>query len=280
MRVILLTAASALALGAAGCARHADYAHRTALDCPGRQGELERTGIAPDRKSCTYRARDGAEIALRLTPVSGDAPTTLGAIETSLVGPPSATPPAAAAPGAPAPPRPPAPPPPPAGASDAAKAAEEASRDARASGDQDWNTGRHHGVTIGHGDKGIVVQGDDGDGDAHINLPGVRIDAEGDNATVDIGGIHVNANQDQATMRMFRDVRLRGQAFSREKNGVRATFFARRDNLPDGYRFVGYQAAGPKTGPLAVAVVKSREASPGDRLYRDVARLVRRNGGA
>jgi hypothetical protein len=278
MRVILLTAASALALGAAGCARHGDYAHRTALDCPDHQGQLERTGIAPDRKSCTYKARDGAEVTLRLTPVSGDAPATLGAVEASLVGPASAKPLAAGEAATPAPPPTPRPPAPPAASGDAARAAAEASRDAGAASDQDWNSGRHHGVTIEHGEKGVVAHGDDGD--AHINLPGMHIDAEGDNATVDIGGIHVDANQDQATMHVIRDVRLRGEAFSRERNGVRATFFARRDDLPDGYRFVGYQAAGPKTGPLAVAVVKSREASPGDRLYRDVARLVRRNGGA
>jgi hypothetical protein len=275
MRVIYLTAVSALALSAAGCARH-DYAHRTALDCPSRQGQLERTGVAPDRKSCSYKARDGAEVTLQLTPVSGDASSTLKAIETSLMGAAPAEP-AAAASAAPAPPPAPAPP---AASGDAAKAAAEASGDARAAGDQDWDAGRHHGVTVEHGEKGIVVHGDDGDGDAHINLPGVHIDAEGDNATVDIGGIHVNADQDQATMHVVRDVRLRGEAFSRGKNGVRATFFARLDNLPNGYRFVGYQAAGPKAGPLAVAVVKSREASPGDRLYRDVERLVRRNGGA
>lgn len=281
MRVILLTAAAtALALGATGCAPHTDYARRTALDCPDRQGELERTGIAADRKSCTYTSRDGAEITLKLTPVSGDATTTLSAIETGLVGPAASKAPSTGAEAAqpPAAPAPPAPPTPPAHTGDAAKAAAEARQDARAAGeDEDWDTGGHHSVTI-HG-KAVDV-GDDGD-DAHVTLPGLRIDTEGDNARVDIGGIHVDANEDQATVRVVRDVRLRGQAFSREKNGLRATFIARRDNLPDGYRYVGYEASGPKSGPLTVAIVKSRnEIRHGGRMLHDLERLVRRNGGA
>jgi len=279
MRVILLTAAaSTLALGAAGCAPHPDYAHRTALDCPDRQGELERTGIATDRKSCTYRSRDGAEITLQLTPVSGDASTTLAAIETSLIGPAAAKDSTSGAAETPEAPQPPAPPKSPTPPDDAAKAVAEAHRDARAGDDgEDWNAGSHHGVTVGG--KAVVVDGDDQE--AHVNLPGLHIDADGDNAKVDIGGIHVDASEDQATVRVQRDVRLRGEAFSREKNGLRATFIAKRDNLPDGYRYVGYEASGPKQGPLTVAIVKSRdEISHGSRLQHDLERLVRRNGGA
>lgn len=282
MRVILLTAAaSALALGAVGCAPHPDYAHRTALDCPDRQGELERTGIAADRKSCTYRSREGAEITLQLTPVSGDASTTLKAIETSLVGPSEAAPAPPAAPETPEKPaksEPPAPPKPPTPPDAAAKAAAEADRDARAGKDgQDWDTGRHHSVTV----AGKAVEVDDDNGAAHVNLPGLHIDTEGENAKVDIGGIHVDANEGQTTVRVIRDVRLRGEAFSRERNGLRATFIARRDNLADGYRSVGYEASGPKQGPLTVAIVKSREEiGHGGRLLHDIERLVRRNGGA
>jgi len=281
MRVILLSvAASTLSLGVAGCARHVDYASRTTLDCPERQGALQRTGIAPDRKSCTYRGRDGAEVTLQLTPVNGDAMSTLSAIETSLVGPAGAKPSTANAAG-PETPTPPKPPSSPESPDDAARAAAEADRDAHAGKDgADWDTGRHHGVTIQHDGKNVVV-GDEGGEDAHVNLPGLHIDTEGDNARVDIGGIHVDANEDQATVRVFRAVRLRGQAFSRERNGLRATFIARRDDLPDGYRFVGYEASGPKTGPLAVAIVKSRsEIGHGGHMLHDLERLVRRNGGA
>jgi hypothetical protein len=268
MRLLAFAAVSVLALGASACAPRVDYAHRTRLDCPDRQGELRRTGAAADGKSCTYAANDGTEVNLQLTPVNGDANTTLSALETSLVGP--ATPAAADASNAAKPPNPPANPATPASGGDAARAAREASADAGAAGDKDhvWNSGDRH----------------DGDGDddhAHVSLPGLHIDADGDNAKIDVAGVHIDANDENATVHVVHDVRLRGQGFSRERNGLRATFIAKRDNLPDGYRFVGYQASGPKAGPLTIAVVKSRDdIGNGDRLYRDIERLVRRNGGA
>jgi hypothetical protein len=286
MRLIALTAVSALALGAAACAPHIDYAHKTALDCPDRQGELQRTGVAADRKSCTYQARGGAEITLQLTPVvNGDAGATLSAIEASLAGPATPEPaakaaeaPAKGAKAAPAPPTPPAPPA--TGGNDAERAAREAAGDAAggrsAVRDDDWN--RHDKDTVTINGKAVVE--DDGHS-SHVRLPGLHIDAEGDNAKLDIAGLHIDANDDHQTVKMVRDVRLRGEAFSREKRGLRAFFIAKRQDLPDGYRFVGYQASGPKTGPLTVAVVKSREElDHGDRLYRDIQRLVRLNGGA
>ncbi|MDB5444581.1 MAG: hypothetical protein JWP73_2957, partial [Phenylobacterium sp.] len=88
MRLLAFAAVSSLALGAAACAPHIDYAHKTSLDCPDQLGGLQRTGMAADRKSCAYRANGGTEITLQLTPVvNGDAGATLSAIEASLVGP-------------------------------------------------------------------------------------------------------------------------------------------------------------------------------------------------
>lgn len=280
---ILLTAVSAAALGTAACAPRVDYAHKTSLDCPDRQGELQRTGVAPDRRSCTYAAGSGTEVTLQLTPANTDANTALTAIEASLTGPAAAGAAPAKTEAAAAAPKPPTPPPPAkpiAASSDADRAAQEASQDARGTGadsakDNDWNTGRHHhGLTI---NGRHVVDDDDGE----VDLPGVHVSSRGDHANVDVMGIHVDANGDDATVHVMREVRLAGHAFSRERDGVRATFVAKRDNLPDGYRVVGYQAAGPKSGPITVAVVKSRDdISQGDRLYRDIRRLVRRNGGA
>jgi pyruvate/2-oxoglutarate dehydrogenase complex dihydrolipoamide acyltransferase (E2) component len=202
----------------------------------------------------------------------------LGAIEASLVGP--ATVAAAdagkAADGAATPAKPAKAGPAASATSDAAKAAREASEDTHGGGKADWDTGHQDRVVIGG--KAVVV----GDGDhANINLPGLHVEADDKNAKVNIGGIHIDASDDQATVHVTRDVRLRGESFSREKRGLRVTFIAKRDNLPDGYHFVGYEASGPKTGPLTVAIVKSRdEITDGNRLYHDIQRLVRRNGGA
>ncbi len=95
-----------------------------------------------------------------------------------------------------------------------------------------------------------------------------------------IGGIRINANEDSSTVHIIRDVRMRGEALSRTKRGIRATFISANHGGADGFRFVGYEASGPKTGPLTVAVVKAKtEIARDDEVARDVQRLVRRNGG-
>jgi len=79
-------------------------------------------------------------------------------------------------------------------------------------------------------------------------------------------------------VRMSRDVRLRGEAFSPRRNGFRATYILAREDLKDGWKSVGYEAAGPKNGPITVAVFKAHEGRHRD-VSEDVKRLVRRNGG-
>src|SRR5690606_17241476 len=57
---LLIGAACTLTVGA--CSPAGPPAARTALDCPAVEGELTRTAIAPDRRSCTYAARDGGDV--------------------------------------------------------------------------------------------------------------------------------------------------------------------------------------------------------------------------
>jgi hypothetical protein len=64
----------------------------------------------------------------------------------------------------------------------------------------------------------------------------------------------------------------------REKRGFRATYILARDDLKDGWKAVGYEAAGPKAGPITVAVFKAHEGGHHD-VSDDIKRLVRRNGG-
>jgi hypothetical protein len=272
MRWLTVAAVSALALGAAACGPRVDYAARTRLDCPDRQGSLTRVSAAADGKSCLYRS-DDLDVTLQLTPVSGGAAETLKEIEASLVGPQG---------GELQPPAPPAPPAAPAAATpgDAARAAQQAAADAGAAGGgkgEDWSTGDH--VEVRKAGKNVHI--DTGDDHAHVNLPGLHIDADDNGAKVDVAGIHIDANDTNATIRMMRDVRLRGHPFARQRNGVRATFIAHRENLPGGYRVVGYEASGPKSGPLTVAIIRSHnDINDSGGLYGDVKRLVRRNGGA
>jgi hypothetical protein len=276
MRLLALAAASSLALMAGACAQTKPAA-RVALDCPATQGDLTRTGVAADRKSCTYRTADGGEVSLQLIPVTGSASATLQALETSLVGDAAPAQAAAAvkdasadANAAVADAR--------AAVDDARRVAAEAERDAaQATATAELEADGPH-VTIKKDGKTIVA---DGDGEtAHVRLPGIHIDAGDEDAQVKIGGLTINAQEDEATVRISRDVRLKGEALSRQKRGVRATFIYTGKNLPDGYRLVGYEAAGPKTGPLAVAVVKSKsDSEDGGEVYGDVKKLVRRNAG-
>lgn len=267
MKATLLIAASALALSACGQDGSSAIAK---LTCPATEGDLTRVSASADGKTCNYSSSDGAEVVLQLIPVSGSVQATLDAIETELrstPGPPSpeakktkAEIEAALA------------------EAEAAKArlgsvqAEVARVQAEAAADA--------GVSIRAGGMGVgTVDTEDGEV-TRVDLPGIHINTRGEEASVRVGPINIDANDDDTTVRMFRDVRLRGQALSREKRGVRATFIYTGKDLPSGYRYVGYEAGGPKTGPITVARVKSKvDTESGDNIYHDVQDLVRRNGG-
>jgi hypothetical protein len=257
MQPLYLIAASGLALTVAACGPKTPPA-RAALECPLKQGDLTRTSASPDGKMCAYRTAEGAEVTLQLVSVSGGVDTTLSNIEANLLANRVKHEEATAQ-----------------GVDEEAQkeaeaAVAEAKADAEAAGVK---------IEVGKDGKASVVTEDGGT--TRVNLPGVHIvanDAE-DTAEVKVGPININAGDDGATVRIRRDVRLRGEALSPERRGLRATFIYKGDDLPDGYRFVGYEAGGPKTGPITVAVVRSKADVHGDEIYSDVKKLVRENGG-
>jgi hypothetical protein len=317
MKALTLTAVSALALTTAACGQAAGggAAVTGKLDCPDQQGELRRVSQAMDGKSCVYRISDGAEVTLKLIPVGAQGPDmTLAQIEAELKA--EASGPSTASADMPAPAKDAASLADKAVAeakadaaggddvasdaeNDASRAARDADREARRADRE----ARHADRDARHADrdtrraqrdldqsiedqvnaklreKGIDVGGDN-DEHAKIDLPGLHINADSDKADVHVGPIHVDASGDTATVRSLQDVRMRGEAFSRQKRGIRAMFVYAGDELGGGYKYVGYEASGPRTGPLAVAVVKSKTEGGfhGD-IYGDVKRLVRRNGG-
>jgi hypothetical protein len=132
-------------------------------------------------------------------------------------------------------------------------------------------------------DAGIHIDSDDNGGDdkVDIDIPGVRIVADNDKAAIKIGGMMVDAGGDGAVVRSQEDVRLKGEAMSRERRGIRASYLRAGKNLPGDWRYVGYEAAGPKSGPLAVATVHSKSGHDNGMtgLNGDVKKLVRLNGG-
>ena len=305
MRPLLFLAASALALSVGACGPRTPAA-RAALDCPMRQGDLTRTSASPDGKVCTYATSGGAEVTLQLVSTQGGVDQALTAIETNLLA--GRVKPAedckdakdakaceaakAAAAEACKDEKDPK-------ACEAAKAAAAEGKDAKATAKaeegkaaasvadkaaKEASADSEGGIRIESKDGKTVVSTDgetDSEGNVRVNLPGVHVVANDrdDTAQVSVGPIHINAGGDGATIRMRRDVRLRGEALNPDRRGVRAMFLYKGDDLPDGYRVVGYEAGGPKAGPIAVAVVKSKEDFDGDDIYADVKRLVRKNGG-
>ena len=276
MRPLYLLAASALALTATACAPGAPTA-RAALDCPVRQGALSRTSASPDGKVCTYAGAHGTEVTLQLVSTQGGVDQALSAIETTLLAQRVAPAesgkdgekgePAKAGSDA---------------VKDADKAIKEAAEDARQSGPPAKVDGKSgDGVHVEMKDGKTVVTKSD-DGDVRINLPGIHVVANDndDSAQVSVGPIHIDAGGGRNTVRIRRDVRLRGEALNPNRRGIRATFIYTGIDLPDGYHFVGYEAGGPKGGPITVAVVKSKAGDADDNdLYPDVKKLVRKNGG-
>lgn len=276
MKHLTAAATALVALATAGCSAGGSYRPVSRLDCPQSEGGLTRVNQAADGKSCGYVSDDGAEITLKLIPVSASVDATLKRVESDLRADLSAAAPAAAdqtedeAAAAKAAPSGSA-------AADAAAVRAQAEADARAVKAEADVSERSGGVDADWTDDGSR-RGDH----TRVDLPGVHIVAdEGtDSAQVRVGPLHIDANDDGAVIRMQRDVRLKGEALSRRKNGVRATYILAGDEIGNGYAYAGYEAGGPRTGPLAVAVVKGREGG-GDHedVYNAVKKLVRRNGG-
>ncbi|MGA0604530.1 hypothetical protein ACO2Q0_00895 [Phenylobacterium sp. VNQ135] len=268
--LLLLAAASVIPLAACTGANPP----RAALECPATQGQLTRTAAAADGKTCTYVSADGAEVTLRLMPVSGGAFATLDRLEAELLAQAETQSTAVAkAGGAMSDTQPSA-----QSAGDARRVASEAAKDA-AGAEPASDEPSEDGVDVHMEDGKVVVA--EGGSTTRVNLPGIHIEADenDDSASVRIGPLHVDANGDEAVMRVRRDVRLKGEALSREKRGVRATYIV-GGRKGEERSVIGYEAGGPKTGPLAVAVVRADQSlDQSDDIFDDVKRLVRKNGG-
>ena len=221
------------------------------LDCPDRQGELTRVSAAADGQACAY-AGQNAEVTLSLVALNGgDAEAALAPIEANL----KTLMPAMKAS---------APPPPPS-----------------APGHENARI-RLPGVKIDAHDKGadikiggLTINANDGSAEVKV-AKNVTEKAGGDSSTVSVkssndeeGDVDIHANNDGAQIRQRRG-----------GDGVRATLILASDKSTSGYRVVGYEARGPKGGPLAVAVVKAKGRDGSDHdIFEDMKTLVRHNVG-
>lgn len=281
MKTKLMTAVGCgaiLVMGLSACESREAYRARTAeraalkvvskLDCPEAQGNLKRTAVAADGLSCTY-AGDGSEVVLKLVAVSNDPARALEPLEAEVK---------ALFPAEPAQPVPPTPP---------AKPGE-----APASGEV-----KKDKVSM----PGIHVETEEGAGKdkAKVRLPGISVDTDGDKAKVKILGMEVDHDDDANETRMVQetwrsnngdfeivtadgDVNIRGDRFSvggKRRSGYRS-FFVKTTQASDAtWKLAGFEAQGPKRGPLVVAMVKAKDSSESDgegkHLFRDATALVK-----
>ena len=282
MKHLLLLSACGLALTTlSACGPSVPATARTALDCPASEGDLKLKSVSQDKKTCDYASDDGDQVQLRLLPVSTTYQAALQPVEQELRGQlggdaqadkPAGTGDQGSVPAAKV-------------SAESAKAADAAAKQAaadaqvdnhRSQGDHDG--GDSKGDTVSVGTSGVTVSANSGPGDhADINLPGLHISADDDKAKINMGSVDVDAGEGGATVRADRAVRLRGEAFSRERRGFRSTFILAHEGLKDGWRAVGYEAGGPKAGPVTVGVFKARSHSHS--IAEQVKTLVRRNGG-
>ncbi|HYE47795.1 MAG TPA: hypothetical protein VEA44_18655 [Caulobacter sp.] len=277
MKRMLMTAVGcgAIVLALTACESRAEYrAKRDAreslkvlakLDCPEAQGNLKRLSAAADGLSCVYGGTD-AEVTLRLVAVSNDPAKALQPIETEVRG-------LFAAPAdTPEPPKTPATP-----------------------GEPGKTTKEK--VSL----PGLTVETEEGDGveKARVRMPGVTINADGDNAHIKVAGMEITADEDANEVRIYRDKWRDGENgaitieggdahiedgdFSiggKRKRGFRTTFVKTDDSPGAAYTAAGYEAQGPARGPLVVAVVKSkapRDGTGSKGVFKDATALVRHN---
>jgi hypothetical protein len=241
MNRLMLLAAGAAALTLAACDRGAEVrvqddanggALRTIakLDCPEKEGKLERVSVAADGQSCVYKS-ETADVTLRLVALNGgEAQSVLGPIETELQG---------------IVPKP--------------KQADDAAATTTTEG------GEKAEISL----PGLHINA--GDGGANIRVGNIKIDASGDgDAEIKVGdNTTINADDGNAEIRMAKS---KGDA-------VRATYILARDDAGSGYNVVGYEARGPKAGPIVIATVKAREEKGRHDVFNDMKDLVEHNVG-
>jgi len=320
-------ALAALALAACDGDRNIRFSHSeetprgvmkavTQLECPEHQGPLTRTRTAPDGLSCVYSGPKGAEVTLRLVKLDdGGAAAVLRPLEAELnrlmpgvadrirKGQAEAEAEARAA------------------EAEAKVAEAEAAKAELAAQKAEAEAERAEALAeraeaLAEGDAAAAERAaerarqaaerarEKGEEEAHVSMPGMRIDTKGEDASVRLPGIHIETKGDKADVRIGpmtikaddnsgnvninaddTEVTIRAEdeaseiRTTRKGDGTRATYIL-VDEAPSnqGWKLVGYEARGPAGGPLVVAVVKAKDRREDD-VFDAAKSLVRRNAG-
>jgi hypothetical protein len=214
------------------------------LECPEREDQLRRVSAAPDGRTCTYEG-EGAEVRLQHVALNGRTPgEVLAPFETELRAlMPTLTPAAERAPMA----------------------------------------------DIGPGAATVVHSGDE---KAHVRVPGLSIDAEGERAQIRIGGaLTIDADDTRGVVKVRSEDGDGGVTVDADETGaeirtrsdegrdLRSSFIlASETPSPTGLRLVGYEARGPRAGPVLVATIRAR-GEDNDKPMDAMKDMVRKNIG-
>lgn len=284
----------------------------TQLECPEHQGPLTRVRTAPDGLSCDYSGPQGAEVTLRLVSLKdGEAKAVLTPLEAELnrlmpgvaekLKKASAEQARAQARAQEAE----------AEARRAEIAAEKAElaaeraqalaerAEALAEGDaaraeEAWaraeraadqvRTKDEEEVRVSMPGMRVDAQGED----ASVHLPGIHIETKGEKADVRIGPMTIRADDSSGNVEISADdseitVRDEGDASEirtlKRTGGTRASYvLVDEASSNQGWRLVGYEARGPEGGPLVIAVVKAKDRRE-NAVFNAAKDLVKRNAG-
>ncbi len=115
---------------------------------------------------------------------------------------------------------------------------------------------------------GVHIHADE-NGAANIQTPGATVTASANGgAVVHAKGVNINTNDNGAQVRI-----------KESGAGTRSMFLLVADTPgPHGYRYVGYQARGPESGPIVIAQFKGKT-EDSDELRHEADKLLERNVG-
>lgn len=138
----------------------------------------------------------------------------------------------------------------------------------------------------------IDVDADEDGDQAHVRLPGVSIDADGERASVRVGNaisidadganevVRIRSNDETVNVRANGGGRAEITADTGMNGAVRSTYILAAENPgPSGYRLAGYEARGAAGGPMVLAVVKAKQRENRD-VFDAMKSLVERNAGS
>lgn len=133
---------------------------------------------------------------------------------------------------------------------------------------------------------GATANADSGE-EVNIRVPGVNIQAGDAGAKIKVGDATIDAGDDGAEIRVQRNVTVDGRTVENERrrhrrkgDGVYSRFILASDKAQGEWAVVGYEARGPRGGPLVVAVLKAKRGkTSNDDSFSDADDLVRHNVG-